>query len=96
MLLMLNEQTDPCDWAEDSLLSQLRDHLGLTGAKYCCGQGLCGACTVEAEAAALARAAGALVKVQRTRAQECALAFHRPSSSHRIRTPRAQLRYHDL
>lgn len=42
-------------------------------------------CTVEAEAAALARAAGAPVKVQWTRAQEYALGFHRPPSSHRIR-----------
>ena len=43
-------------------------------------------CTVEAEAAALARAAGAPVKIQWTRAQEFALGFHRPPSSHRIRT----------
>lgn len=42
-------------------------------------------CTVEAEAAALARAAGAPVKVQWTRGQEFALGFHRPPSSHRIR-----------
>ncbi len=41
-------------------------------------------CTVEAEAAALAAAAGAPVKVQWTRAQELAFAFHRPPSSHRI------------
>lgn len=42
-------------------------------------------CSAEAEAAALARAAGAPVKVQWTRAQEFALAYHRPPSSHRIR-----------
>lgn len=42
-------------------------------------------CTVEAEAAALARAAGAPVKIQWTRGQEFALGFHRPPSSHRIR-----------
>jgi isoquinoline 1-oxidoreductase beta subunit len=42
-------------------------------------------CTVEAEAAALARATGQPVKVQWTRAQEFALGFHRPPSSHRVR-----------
>lgn len=42
-------------------------------------------CTVELEAAVLARAAGRPVKVQWTRAQEFAQAFHRPPVSHRVR-----------
>ena len=35
-------ETDP----ETSLLSVLRNQLGLTGSKYGCGEGQCGACTV--------------------------------------------------
>ncbi len=42
-------------------------------------------CTVELEAALLARAAECPVKVQWTREQEYQLGFHRPPSSHRIR-----------
>src|SRR5207253_7921397 len=38
----LRVEADP----ERSLLSVLRDDLELTGAKYGCGEGQCGACTV--------------------------------------------------
>jgi isoquinoline 1-oxidoreductase alpha subunit len=38
---------------EASLLDVLRDHLGLRGAKYGCGKGLCGACTVHLDGAAV-------------------------------------------
>ncbi|HEX5683951.1 MAG TPA: (2Fe-2S)-binding protein [Ideonella sp.] len=34
------------EWHDESLLNVLREHLGLVGAKFGCGVGLCGACTV--------------------------------------------------
>jgi len=46
-LLNINGQNYEVQAAEDTpLLWVLRDNLGLTGAKYSCGMGLCGTCTV--------------------------------------------------
>jgi isoquinoline 1-oxidoreductase alpha subunit len=53
MTLSVNGQDYAVDVSPDTpLLWVLRDTLGLTGTKYSCGLGLCGACTVHVSEAA--------------------------------------------
>jgi isoquinoline 1-oxidoreductase alpha subunit len=47
--------TLPPGWAEEMLLSYLRVRLGLAGVRFCCGVGICGACTVLVDGAAIGR-----------------------------------------
>jgi len=52
--LVINGKTRDVDVeAETPLLWVLRDSLGLTGTKYGCGMGLCGACTVHLDGKAV-------------------------------------------
>lgn len=54
MSLFVNGKTHEIDVSpETPLLWALRDTLGLTGTKFGCGMGLCGACTVHLEGAAV-------------------------------------------
>jgi len=48
LTLLVNGQphTIPDDWQAERLLDVLREPLGLVGARYGCGAGQCGACTV--------------------------------------------------
>ena len=50
----LNGKTVQVETLSDAtLLWTLRDHLGLTGTKYGCGEALCGACTVHLDGMAV-------------------------------------------
>ena len=52
--LKINGRSRTVDVAADTpLLWALRDHLDLVGTKYGCGMGLCGACTVHLNGAAI-------------------------------------------
>ena len=46
-----NDQHIPDGWRDETLLSTLREYLGLVGTKYSCGIGLCGACKVHVDGA---------------------------------------------
>ena len=54
MRITVNEHEHEIEVPEDMpLLWVLRDHLGLTGAKYGCGEAVCGACTVHLDGQAV-------------------------------------------
>jgi isoquinoline 1-oxidoreductase alpha subunit len=48
LTLLINGQPHAIapDWQQERLLDLLREHFGLVSAKFGCGQGQCGACTV--------------------------------------------------
>ena len=48
MKLLINRREHHIDaqWQDETLLTVLREALGLVGTKFGCGTGLCGACTV--------------------------------------------------
>jgi aerobic-type carbon monoxide dehydrogenase small subunit (CoxS/CutS family) len=48
------ERRVPAAWGDETLLDTLREPLGLVGAKYGCGIGLCGACKIHLDGAPVA------------------------------------------
>ena len=54
LTLKINGQSIETEATPDTpLLWVLRDHLGMTGTKFGCGQALCGACTVQVDGTAI-------------------------------------------
>jgi isoquinoline 1-oxidoreductase alpha subunit len=43
------EREVAADWLNENLLTVLREHLGLSGSRYSCGIGQCGACLVHVD-----------------------------------------------
>ncbi len=65
MTLHINEHPVAVEASADTpLLWVLRDELGLTGTKYGCGMGLCGACTVQVSGQAVRSCVTTLAAVQ--------------------------------
>jgi isoquinoline 1-oxidoreductase alpha subunit len=54
MQLLVNRKVHEVapEWQQETLLSVLHEHLGLVGAKFGCGVGLCGSCVVLVDAQA--------------------------------------------
>jgi len=55
MNLTINAKLEyiPPQWQETTLLTVLRDYLHMTGSKFGCGKGFCGACTVHLDGIAV-------------------------------------------
>jgi isoquinoline 1-oxidoreductase alpha subunit len=68
LTLSINGQSRTIEVAPDTpLLWVLRDNLGLTGTKFGCGRGLCGACTVHLDGAAVRSCVTAVASVGQRR-----------------------------